>query len=36
MLIVGIAGGIASGKSMVSTVFKEQGAFVLDADQVGH
>ena len=36
MLIVGIVGGIASGKSAVSACFKELGALVLDADRAGH
>ncbi|MEC9091815.1 MAG: dephospho-CoA kinase [Planctomycetota bacterium] len=36
MLIVGIVGGIASGKSAVSATFEEFGAFVLDADRIGH
>lgn len=36
MLIVGIAGGIASGKSAVSSVFEQWGAFILDADRTGH
>lgn len=34
MKIVGLTGGIASGKSTVSTVFKEMGAAILDADQI--
>ena len=36
MLIVGIVGGIASGKSVVSACFEEKGAIVLDADRAGH
>ena len=36
MLIVGIVGGIASGKTAVSARFEEFGACVLDADRVGH
>lgn len=36
MLIIGIVGGIASGKSAVAASFKELGAFVLDADRAGH
>ena len=36
MLIIGVVGGIASGKSFVSASFKELGAFVLDADRTGH
>jgi dephospho-CoA kinase len=33
---VGLTGGIATGKSVVAEVFREQGAFVLDADALGH
>lgn len=36
MLIVGLTGGIASGKSVVADYFKELGAHVLDADSIGH
>jgi len=36
MLWVGLTGGIASGKSTVSQIFKEAGAFIVDADQIGH
>ena len=36
MLIVGIAGGIASGKSAVSACFEKLGGVVLDADRAGH
>lgn len=32
--IVGLTGGIASGKSTVSAIFRELGAFVIDADEV--
>ena len=34
MKIIGLTGGIASGKSTVSSVFKELGAIILDADQI--
>ena len=34
MKIIGLTGGIASGKSIVSSVFKELGAVILDADQI--
>ncbi len=34
MLIVGLTGGIASGKSTVSKVLKEEGAYLIDADQI--
>jgi dephospho-CoA kinase len=33
-LLVGLTGGIASGKSLVSAIFKELGARVIDADQL--
>jgi len=36
MLVVGIAGGVASGKSLVARCFQHFGARVLDADRVGH
>lgn len=32
MLIVGLTGGIASGKSTVSAIFKKAGAMIIDAD----
>jgi len=36
VLRVGLTGGIATGKSEVGKVFSEEGAFLLDADAVGH
>jgi len=36
VLRVGLTGGIATGKSVVAEVFREMGAFVLDADTLGH
>ena len=36
MLVIGIAGGVASGKSLVTRCFQHFGATVLDGDQVGH
>ena len=36
MRILGIVGGVASGKSMVADVFAGLGAGVLDADRAGH
>jgi dephospho-CoA kinase len=36
MQLVGLVGGIASGKSTVADCFRELGAAVLDADQAGH
>ncbi len=34
MVIIGLTGGIASGKSTVAAMLEEKGAFILDADQV--
>ena len=34
MLIVGLTGGVASGKSIVSRILKEEGAYLIDADQI--
>ncbi len=34
MLIVGLTGGIASGKSLVERVFKDLGAHIIDADRI--
>ena len=34
MLIVGLTGGVASGKTAVSEVLKEEGADIIDADQI--
>ncbi len=34
--IIGLTGGIASGKSAVSGMLAERGALVIDADKVGH
>jgi dephospho-CoA kinase len=35
-LVVGIVGGIASGKSLVTQLFKESGASVISADLIAH
>jgi len=35
-LIIGLTGGIASGKSTVAKMFKELGAKIVDADELGH
>ena len=35
-VVIGLTGGIASGKSVVSAMLAEQGAHILDADKVGH
>jgi dephospho-CoA kinase len=34
--IIGLTGGIASGKSVVSGMLAEKGALIIDADKVGH
>jgi dephospho-CoA kinase len=36
MKIVGIVGGIASGKSSAAKIFKEHGAVLLSGDEIGH
>jgi dephospho-CoA kinase len=36
MLKVGLTGGIASGKSLVSKTFTELGAHTIDADEIAH
>ena len=36
MRIIGITGGVASGKSLVAEQFARLGAAVLDADRIGH
>ena len=36
MIVIGLTGGIASGKSTVSRMLSELGAVVIDADKVGH
>lgn len=36
MLVIGLAGGVASGKSWVARCFEHLGARILDADQIGH
>ena len=34
MFIVGLTGGIATGKTTVSKIFKDLGCQVIDADQI--
>lgn len=34
MLIIGLTGGVASGKSLVSEIWKKEGAYIIDADQI--
>ena len=36
MIVVGVVGGIASGKSFVTQHLESLGAVVLDADRMGH
>jgi len=36
MLKIGLTGGIASGKSLVSQIFNELGAHTIDADEIAH
>lgn len=36
LFVIGLTGGIASGKSTVSQMLREKGAIILNADQVGH
>jgi dephospho-CoA kinase len=36
MKVIGLTGGIGSGKSTVSRLLAEEGAVILDADKVGH
>ena len=36
MVVIGLTGGILSGKSTVSGMLQERGAVVIDADKVGH
>ncbi len=34
-MVIGITGGIASGKSTISKILKEMGAYIIDADEIG-
>jgi len=34
MVIIGLTGGVASGKTTVSQIMKEEGAYLIDADQI--
>jgi len=36
LIVIGLTGGIASGKSAVSEILVELGAVVIDADKIGH
>jgi len=35
-LIIGLTGGIVSGKSTVAKMFQKLGAKIIDADRIGH
>ena len=35
-VVIGLTGGIASGKSAVSAMLADHGALIIDADKVGH
>ena len=36
MRVIGLTGGTGSGKSIVSAILKEKGAFIIDADSIAH
>ena len=36
MIHAGLTGGIATGKSTVSGIFRQAGAFIIDADDIAH
>jgi len=36
MYVVGLTGGIGTGKSVVAGILSEEGALILDADRLGH
>ena len=33
-ILVGLTGGMGSGKSLAASYFKEQGAYIIDADLI--
>lgn len=35
-IVIGLTGGIASGKSTVAKMLKNMGAVIIDADEIGH
>jgi len=36
MCVIGLTGGIGTGKSVVAGILSEEGALILDADRLGH
>ena len=36
MYVIGLTGGIGTGKSVVARILEEQGGVILDADRLGH
>jgi len=36
MKVIGLTGGIASGKSTVASILAQMGAYIIDADKIGH
>ncbi|MEK7872141.1 MAG: dephospho-CoA kinase, partial [Nitrospirota bacterium] len=36
MILVGLTGGIASGKSLTANILRSLGAYLLDADEISH
>lgn len=36
MIVIGVAGGVASGKSLVTNCFRHFGATIIDGDRIGH
>jgi dephospho-CoA kinase len=36
MIVIGLTGGILSGKSTISQMLAERGAVIIDADKIGH
>jgi dephospho-CoA kinase len=36
MYVIGLTGGIGTGKSVVARILEEQGAMIVDADRLGH
>ena len=36
MIVIGLTGGIGTGKSEVARIFRELGAVLINADQIGH